>query len=166
MTPNNAQPPVTAQELRELRMAIYRSAAWLKWEQDCGKLNALADWLERIPSPDQLEQHERDMAALRKERDENLTARMEAETLRIMLRNVERELAELRRDRDALRKSINNVFGGMGKTSAIWGNSSYDKGHTAGVLAALTAFDTECKRIDAALAASKADAEKEQPHGR
>lgn len=39
------------------------------------------------------------------------------------------------------RKKMSDCFGGMGKTSAIWSNNPYDKGHTAGVLAAVTAFD-------------------------
>lgn len=42
-----------------------------------------------------------------------------------------------------VRKTMSDTFGGMGKGSAIWSNTAYDKGHTAGVLSALTAFDKE-----------------------
>lgn len=41
------------------------------------------------------------------------------------------------------RRVMSDTFGGMGKGSAIWSNAPYDKGHTAGVLSALTAFDKE-----------------------
>lgn len=44
-----------------------------------------------------------------------------------------------------IRAAINACFGGMGKGSAIWSNNPWDKGHTAGVLAALTAFDHAVK---------------------
>lgn len=44
---------------------------------------------------------------------------------------------------ERIRSAIVAVFGGMGKGSAIWGNSPWDKGWTAGIRAALTAFDTE-----------------------
>lgn len=49
---------------------------------------------------------------------------------------------DLARGMLATRKKMSDCFGGMGKTSAIWSNNPYDKGHTAGVLAAVTAFDT------------------------
>lgn len=43
----------------------------------------------------------------------------------------------------AIRKSINDCLGGMGSGSAIWSNNPWNKGHTAGVLSAITAFDTQ-----------------------
>lgn len=52
---------------------------------------------------------------------------------------------------DKVRKRISDCFGGMGPTSAIWSNNPYDKGHSAGVLAALTAFDTEVAALLAAI---------------
>ncbi len=51
------------------------------------------------------------------------------------------EIATLRAERNAIRKRVVSVYGGMGKGSAIWGNSPWDKGWTAGIQAALTAFD-------------------------
>lgn len=62
--------------------------------------------------------------------------------------------SDLSKERDTLRqrvkrledsiydaqKRINSCFGGMGTTSAIWSNNPYDKGHTAGIRTALTAF--------------------------
>lgn len=50
---------------------------------------------------------------------------------------------------ERLRVAINHVFGGMGSGSTIWGNTQWDKGYSAGVLAALTAFDTERQRLAA-----------------
>lgn len=43
------------------------------------------------------------------------------------------------------REAINSCFGGMGASSALWSNTPYDKGHTNGVSAALTAFDSELR---------------------
>jgi len=55
-----------------------------------------------------------------------------------------REAAAWKRIPD-IRKAINSCFGGMGPGSTIWGNTQWDKGFAAGVLAALTAFDTACE---------------------
>lgn len=51
-------------------------------------------------------------------------------------------------DLNSVRKAINDCFGGMGRSSALWSNATYDKGWTAGVLAALTAFDTAIKTLN------------------
>lgn len=47
---------------------------------------------------------------------------------------------------DRIRAAMVFVFGGMGKGSAIWGQGQWDKGWTAGVQAAILAFDTERKK--------------------
>jgi hypothetical protein len=44
---------------------------------------------------------------------------------------------------DRIRAAMVGVFGGMGKGSAIWGQGQWDKGWTAGIQAAILAFDTE-----------------------
>ena len=61
----------------------------------------------------------------------------------------ELELPHLKEERDRLdriRAAMVSVFGGMGKGSSIWGQGQWDKGWTAGVQAALLAFDTERKK--------------------
>lgn len=47
---------------------------------------------------------------------------------------------------DRLRAAMVEAFGGMGKGSAIWGSTQWDKGWTAGIQAAILAFDTERKK--------------------
>jgi hypothetical protein len=42
-----------------------------------------------------------------------------------------------------IRAAMVSVYGGMGPKSAIWGQGQWDKGWTAGVQAAILAFDTE-----------------------
>lgn len=59
------------------------------------------------------------------------------------------EITRLKEHRTRLRKAVSGVLGGLGPTSAVWGNSPYDRALCNGVTAALTAFDDECKRIDA-----------------
>jgi hypothetical protein len=44
---------------------------------------------------------------------------------------------------DRIRAAMVSVYGGMGKGSAIWGQGQWDKGWTAGIRAAILAFDTE-----------------------
>ena len=76
MTPNNAQPPVTAQELRHIAGTLPRSF-------DAQLIYRAAD---------QLEQHERELAALRTERDRWKQAYGDSYAM----------CAELRRDRERL----------------------------------------------------------------
>jgi hypothetical protein len=47
---------------------------------------------------------------------------------------------------DRIRAAMVAVFGGMGKGSAIWSEGQWDKGRTAGIQAAILAFDTERKK--------------------
>jgi hypothetical protein len=47
---------------------------------------------------------------------------------------------------DRLRAAMVDVFGGIGKGSPIWGSTQWDKGWTAGIQAAILAFDTERKK--------------------
>lgn len=47
---------------------------------------------------------------------------------------------------DRIRGAIVSVFGGMGAGSSIWGSTQWDKGWSAGIQAALLAFDTERKK--------------------
>lgn len=42
-----------------------------------------------------------------------------------------------------IRKSMSDALGGLGPESSVWGNRQWDKGYCAGILAALTAFDTK-----------------------
>lgn len=70
------------------------------------------------------------------------------------------QVKALEADRARLRKAISSVLGGLGPTSAVWGNSPYDRAYCNGVTSALTAFDDECKRIDAAI---RADSQTKEP---
>jgi len=48
---------------------------------------------------------------------------------------------------DRIRAAMVAVFGGMGSGSAIWGQGQWEKGWTAGIQAAILAFDTERKKV-------------------
>jgi hypothetical protein len=60
---------------------------------------------------------------------------------------------------DRIRAAMVLVFGGMDKGSLIWSQGQWEKGWTAGVQAALKAFDTERKKLDSEITKEIGDTE-------
>jgi|SRR6185369_2774710 len=95
MTPDNAQPPVTAQRVREIGLA-HITACCPDPKYACG--NCTRETAELNAVADQLEQHERELAALRQLRD-TYEGALQMANATAKRRGIERD--ELRRDRDA-----------------------------------------------------------------
>ena len=152
MTPDNAQPPVTAQRVREIGLA-HITACCPDPKYACG--NCTRETAELNAVADQLEQHERELAAV-KVRAYSFPWPVFAKTYVEM---IEEELAELRRDRkrlDWLENNRGNICCFTLDDPAFFIPHEQDGGPIL-----FARGDTVREAIDAALAAHKPEASKE-----